>query len=148
MEIADRLDTNVTSIIQYLKIGMAIGLCKTYSKEMSNKRQAKNRSAEFYTYIKAIDARTNELVGVFYDIDNFIYNYYKLCGVRMRKKCIRDIINRNTKRYTHNGLSFSRIDENEYSNLVSNCKINDIIDDKNKIIVMSDNCLYDDDLLY
>lgn len=44
---------------------MAIGLCKTYSKEMSNKRQAKNRSAEFYTYIKAIDARTNELVGVF-----------------------------------------------------------------------------------
>lgn len=147
MEIADRLGTNLTSVIQYLKIGMDIGLCKTYSKDMSNKRQAKNRSAEFYTYIKATDSHTNKLVGVFYDIDNFIYNYNKLYGVRMRKQSIRNIVNGKVKRYTHKGLSFSLIDETEYNCLVNNCAVNDLIDDPNRLIVMSDNHLYDGDLL-
>lgn len=58
LEIADRLDTNVTSIIQYLKIGMAIGLCKTYSKEMSNKRQAKKQVCGIL-YIYKSNRRSN-----------------------------------------------------------------------------------------
>lgn len=74
-EIAEKLNTSTTSIIQYLKTGTRLGICSTYSKELSNKRQAKNKSSELYEYMKAVDSN-GSLVGVFYDIDNFIYNYY------------------------------------------------------------------------
>lgn len=147
-EIAERLNTNQTSVIQYLNIGARLGICKTYSKEMSNKRQAKNRSSEFYKYVKAVDVHTNNLIGVFYDIDNFIFNYFKMYGVLMKKQCIRDITDNKSNRHSHKGLSFYLISKDEYLTYVNNCKVNDILDNPSRIIVMSSTHLYDDDLLF
>lgn len=148
MEIAKKLKLTQASVIQYLKVGQRIGLCTTYSKYMSNKRQAKNTSAKYYKYTKAVDAKTFDVIGVFYDIDNFIYNYYKKFGILMRKQSIREIADGRSKKLKYHNLSFNLITKAEYDSLVDTCQVNDKIEDSNRIIVMSSTHLYDDDLMY
>ena len=135
-EIANKLDINHTSIIEYLKKGNKIGKC-IYSKELSNLRQAKNISKKYYVYAKAINKNTGETIGVFYDIDNFIYNYMKTTGDKLNKQSIRNILFDKGRNSSTKGLVFEIIDELEYNCIIKdNSLINDIVD-VNIPIVMS-----------
>lgn len=64
----------------------------------------------------------------------------------MRKQSIRELANGRSDRKTHKGLCFHLISKDEYSHLLYDCRVNDLLDDPNRIIVMSSTHLYDDDL--
>lgn len=118
-EISHSLNISIISIIEYLKRGCKVDLC-WYSKELSNLRQAKNISKRHYNYCIALNYDTQEPIGTFYDIDNFIYNYNLQYNKYLNKQAIRQIINQE-KDYMHGPTILNCIFTRFQNRSMSNC---------------------------
>ena len=138
ISIANQLNLCKQTIVTYLNQAANIGLC-TYSVELSKLRKAKKVASRYYTWMKAINSNTHETIGVFYDTDNFIYNYNKINGYILSKKKIVWASKKPSRHvYAENGdvLQFQIISKDEYDTLIKNkYYINDIINCENSIIL-------------
>ena len=130
-DICDELKVSKITAIKYLCDGNSIGLCH-YNQDEQNLKNIKKQLSVHYKWVKMVDYKSNEVLGVYFDIDNFMYNYYKKYGFKLNRQGIRLVLKNDqkyTKGYNERRLSFVEISKSEYDELIHNTDlINDIVD--------------------
>jgi very-short-patch-repair endonuclease len=121
-EIAQKLQLNISTIINYLKIGKENNICG-YTRTQAYKRRDIKSQLKLNKYVKVLDSN-NKLIGIFFNLDSFIQNYFELTGIKISKRNIREVLN-GTHKSTHK-LYFVEISQKEYREL---SKLSEIIKD-------------------
>lgn len=110
-QIAEKLNLDRSTIINYLKKGNELQLCN-YNKESSLERKSIKARQRFYKYIKAVQKDDLKVIGVFYNTDNFITNIRNIYGIDLSRRSIQHVLN--TTHSTKNIL-FQTITQEEYN---------------------------------
>lgn len=121
-EISKELILHKATIRRYLRRGNEINLCH-FNDDISNFRNLKQKVIKRYTWVKVSNYKSGEMISVFYDMDNFVYNFYNQYGYYMRKETIfANLSGKYSKSIVSNIiiLKFEQISEQQYNELSNN----------------------------
>lgn len=110
-QIAEKLNLDRSTIINYLKKGNELQLCN-YNKESSLERKSIKARQRFYKYTKAVQKDDLKIIGVFYNTDKFIINIRNTYNIDLSRKRILQVLN--TTHSTKN-MYFQTITQDEYN---------------------------------
>lgn len=115
----------------------SVGYCD-YDVDVSLLRTLKEKCSRRYICHYKVINQFNELVGVFIDFDNFLYNIYLKTGKYISRECLTRLINGKTSNIIINGKDkchIEAISEDEYNLLIKSDIITDEIDTQLPIVM-------------